>query len=222
MEKIMLSQVLEKICVEDASAIVAAPVPKLSYGHRRQMKKVFSKYQKSLHTGRKYRSATVKRLVLVVTIIFLAMFTVVAGAAAINGFNRKKYRDYTELLTVNAENCPKTIENAYYLSEIPKGYEFYEIDSSELSIYTAYVNTDTNRYFTFKQSVKDGYKRNFNTENREFEELDINGHFALYLDDSKSESFYGGIVWDNVDYILQVTGDFTKDELINLAKSAKL
>lgn len=110
----------------------------------------------------------------------------------------------------------------YYLSELPEGYEFYEIDSSDLSVYTAYVYTDTNSYLTFKQSVKDGYKRNFNTENREFEELDIDGRFALYLDDSNSESLYGSIVWDNVDYIFQVTGDFAKGELIDLAKSAKL
>ena len=41
MDKVMLSEGLEKICIEDAAAIVAAPVPKLSYGHRRQMKKVF-------------------------------------------------------------------------------------------------------------------------------------------------------------------------------------
>ena len=222
MEEIMLSQVLEKICVEETAAITAAPVPKLSYKHRRKMNRIFLAYQKSFHAHKKYHVKGLKRLILVVTIIFLAMFTVAAGAAVIYGFKQNKHHDYTELLTVNAENCPKTIENVYYLSELPEGYVFYEIDSSDLSVYTAYVNTDTNSYLTFKQSVKDSYKRNFNTENREFEELDINGLFALYLDDSNSESFYGSIVWDNIDYIFQVTGDFAKDELIDLVKSAKL
>ena len=221
MDKVMLSEVLEKICIEEAAAIVAAPVPKLSYGHRRQMKRIISKYQKSFYTGRKYRTASVKRLVLVVTIFFLAMFTVAAGAAAINGFNRKKYRDYTELLTVNAENCPKTIENVYYLSEIPRGYELYNEKTDDYSIYRSYFNQETGLYMAFRQDVKDGYKRNFNTEYHEFEELNINGHYALYLDYSNSEEIGGVIVWDNGDYVLRISGSFTKDKLVLLAKNAK-
>lgn len=221
MDKVMLSAILEKICVEEAAAITAAPVPKLSFGHRRQMKKVFSKYQKSLHTGRKNRTAGVKRLVLIVAIIFLAMFTVVAGAAAINGFNRKKYRDHTELLTVNAENCPKVIENVYYLSEIPEGYELRDVDRGDKSIYTAYVEPD-NRSIVLKQDVKDGYKCNFDTEYCEFEELNINEHYVLYLDFSNSEENWGLIVWDNGDYVLQISGNFAKEVLMNLAKSAKV
>ena len=221
MDKVMLSEVLEKICIEDAAAITAAPMPKLSYGHRRQMKRIFSKYQKSLHTGRKYRTAGVRRLVFIVMIIFLAMFTVMAGAAAINGFNRKKYRDYTELLTVNAENCPKTIENVYYLSEIPEGYELRDVDRGDKSIYTAYVEPDTNRSIVLGQDVKDGYKCNFNTEYQEFEALNINGNYALYLDFSSSEEMQGLIVWDNGDYVLRVSGSFPKEELVLLAKSTK-
>lgn len=222
MEKIMLSQVLEKICVEEASAITAAPMPKLSYGHKRQMKKIFSKYQKCLYTGRKYRITGVKRLILVVTIIFLAMFTAAAGAASIYGFKQNKHHNYTELLTVNSENCPKTIENVYYLSEIPEGYELYEVDSNSRYVYTSYMNYNTNRCLTFTQNVKDGYNGNFNTEQQNFEGLDINGRYALYLDFSNLEQAGGTVVWDNVDYILQISGDFTKDELVNLAKSAKL
>lgn len=221
MDKIMLSEVLEKICIEDAAAITAVPVPKLSYGHRRQMKKVFSKYQKSLYTGRKYRTASVKRIVLVVTIIFLAMFTVAAGAEAINGFNRKKHRDHTELFTVNAENCPKTIENVYYLSEIPERYELRDVDRCDISMYTAYTEPDTNRSIVFWQDVKDVYQHNFNTEYCDFEELNINEHYALYLDFSNSEENRGVIVWDNGDYVLQISGSLTKDELVLLAKNTK-
>ena len=221
MDNVMLSDVLEKICMEEAASIADAPVPKLSYGHRRQMKRIFSKYQKSLHGGKKYRTVGVKRLVLVVTIIFLAMLTVVAGAAAINGFNRKKYRDYTELLTVNAENCPKTIENVYYLSEIPEGYELCEIYRGDKRIYTAYVEPDTNRSIVLMQDVKDGYKCNFNTEYREFHEFNIRDNYALYLDISNSEQIRGLIIWDNGDYVLQVSGNFAKDELALLAKNTK-
>ena len=222
MEKIMLSQVEEKICVEEAAAITDAPMPKLSYGHKRQMKKIFSKYQKCLYTGRKYRITSVKRLILVVTIIFLAMFTAAAGAAAIYGFKQNKHHNYTELLTVNSENCPKTIENVYCLSEIPEGYELYEADSNSRYVYTSYMNYNTNRCLTFTQYIKEGYRKNFDNEHQTYEELEINGHYALYMSDSNSEIVSGIIIWDNEDYVLALSGDFTKDEIVDLAKSAKL
>lgn len=221
MDKIMLSQILEKICIEEAAENSAAPMPKLSYRHRRQMKKIFSRYQNDLDTGSKPRVTGVKRIVLVVTIILFAMFTVAAGAAAINGFNQKKHRDYTELLTVNAENCPKTIENVYYLSEIPDGYELYSEEKDDYFIFRLYLNHDTGMRIVFHQEIKDGYRCNFNTEYNEFEEFNINGHYALYLKAGNSENVGGLLVWDNGDYILQISGDLSKDELLNLAKSAK-
>ena len=221
MEKIMLSQVLEKICVEEAAAITAVPVPKLSYEHRRKMNRIFSVYQKRLHAHKKYHVRGLKKVILIVTIIFLAMFTVAAGAAAIYGFKQNKHHDYTELLTVNAENCPKTIENVYYLSELPEGYVFHEEVSDKYSVYISYAKTDTNRYMVFTQYIKEGYRENFDNEHKTFEELEINGHYALYLNGSDSENIYGTIVWDNEDYVLEISGDFTKEELVNLAKSAK-
>ena len=73
----------------------------------------------------------------------------------------------------------------------------------------------------FSQRVKNKYKKNFNTEYREFEELNINGHYALYLETGTSEELVGTYIWDNGDYVLQVSGSFAKDELVKLAKSAK-
>ena len=221
MNELMLSQILEKICVEEADAVTAAPMPKLSYRHRRKMKRIFSKYQKNLYARKKYRGG-LKRVVLIVAAIFLAMFTVTAGAAALYGFKQNKHHNYTELLTVNSENCPKTIENVYYLSALPEGYELYETNSSYLSVYTSYINTDTNRCIVFTQNVKKGYRENFDNEHHDFEELEVDGHYALYLEGSDPESIYGTIMWDNEDYVLGISGNFAKDELVNLAKSAKL
>ena len=222
MEKIMLSRVLEKICVEEAIAITAAPTPKLSYGHRRKMKRIFSSYQKSLYSHKEYHVRGLKKVILIVTVIFLAMFSVAAGAAAIYGFKQNKHHDYTELLTVNAENCPKTIESVYYLSEIPEGYEFHEDTSDKYSVYISYAKPDTNRYMVFTQYIKEGYRENFDNEHKTFEELKVNGYYAIYLKDIDSEIDSGIIVWDSGDYVLGVSGDFTKDELIKLAQSAKL
>ena len=104
---------------------------------------------------------------------------------------------------------------------IPQGYELYEVDSNSRYVYTSYMNYNTNRCLTFTQYIKEGYRENFDNEHQTYEELEINGHYALYMSDSNSEIVSGIIIWDNEDYVLCVSGDFTKDELVNLAKSAK-
>lgn len=218
MNEIMLSEILEKICVEEAAAIPAVTVPRLSYKHKRKMKRIFSSYQKSIRPHVKFRNP--KSLILIVTVIFLAVFSSVAGAVAIRGFNQKGHRGFTELLTVNAENCPKTIENVYYISELPEGYKLYEEDCTDYSVYRSYVNPDTNRYLVFTQDIKYGYTDNFDNEHQAFEELEINGYYAIYVNNT-SEINSGITVWDNGNYVLSISGFFTKEELIELVKSTK-
>lgn len=160
-----------------------------------------------------------KRIVLVLLIVLLAAIGGTAGAVAIYGFKQERHREYTILRTVNADNCPKTIETVYYLPEIPEGYELYKENSGKRSIYIAYINHNTNISMVFEQIVKERYKGYFDTERQDFEELDINGHYALYLDFSDSEHDSGVIVWDNGDYILKINGSFNKSKLVELAKS---
>lgn len=219
MNEIMLSDVLEKVCIEEAAAIPDLHVPKLSFGHRRRMKRIFSLYQRGLYSHRNYRIG-MKRAALVITVIFLAMFTVTAGAAAIRGFNRKEHRKYTELLTANSENCPKTIENVYYIPELPEGYKLYEEDCTGYFVYKSYINYDTSSYMVFTQRTKEEYEEHFDNEHQTFEELEINGYYSLYIKNT-SKINSGIIVWDNGNYILSISGFFTKEELIELAKSTK-
>lgn len=222
MNEVTLSEILEKICMDEAAAIPEVPVPELSFRHRRKMKRIFSMYEKKLRSPKEYRVGGIKRYIIVMVMIFLAMCTVAAGAAAIYGFMQNKHHDFTELLTANAENCPKTIENVYYLSEMPEGYELYIEENNEYRMHKSYYNYATNMYMIFTQTVKNRYKKNFNTEYREFEEFDIDGHYALYLETDNSEGIVNFLIWDNGDYVLQISGNFAKDEFVKLAKSAKI
>lgn len=226
MSDLNVNDILEEMCAEEANEYmrIRAPLHRFSRRHRKAMRDILQPRAQAISTtceSYMQRIPFKRKIWIAVMVIILAAIGITAGAAAINGFWRNKHRDYTELLTVNAENCPKTIENVYYLPEMPEGYELYEVSQDNWKIYTSYINRDTSECMVFVQDVKDGYKDNFNTEYRDFEELDINGHYALYLDFSNSEQIRGLIVWDNEDYVLQVSGNFTKSELVNLAKSAK-
>ncbi|MDE7398925.1 MAG: DUF4367 domain-containing protein [Oscillospiraceae bacterium] len=164
------------------------------------------------------RIALGKKIAIALLIIILMAVGITAGATIANGFLRKNHSDNTELFTPAAANCPKTIENVYYLPEIPKEYEFYETVSDSENVFTSYMNCDTNRCMVLLQTVKDGYRNHFDNEYVIFEEVNINGNYGLYFPD-----YDGGlIVWDNGDYILELSGDMNKDVLLNLAKSAKV
>lgn len=216
-----LMEVLEEVNRLDYAEFDNPPEHRFSRRSRKTMKKLL-RPEPARCSINWSRIPVGKRIVLVLLIVLLAAVGVTAGAVAIYGFKQERHREYTILRPVNADDCPKTIETVYYLPEIPEGYEFYKEDSGKLSIYIAYINHNTNISMVFEQIVKDRYKDYFDTERQDFEELDINGHYALYLDFSDNEHDSGLIVWDNGDYILKINGNFPKSKLVELAKSVKV
>ena len=96
-----------------------------------------------------------------------------------------------------------------------------ETISSSIAEYNKFTNLSTNETFDLTQHVKKSYSSNFNTEHKDLNEVDINGHTGLYIDFSENEFNSSILVWDNGDYIIEIGGDLSKDVLVNLAKSAK-
>ncbi len=221
MNEISLKQILEEMCLEEVNEfenMKNIPHHHFSLRHRRAMKKILSANQperRGLH-----HLPPSKRIVIATMLIFLALFTVTASAVAIKGFIRKRHRDNTQLFVVNVENSPSLIEYEYYLSEIPDGYELYENDTTLYSVCKIYINSE-NRTLTFYQNVKKYYDQHFDNEKNSFEEVEINGHYGLYIDFGTEKREHGDLVWDNGDYILEINGDLSKSELISLAQSVK-
>lgn len=212
-----LVEVFETVYRQEFSEFDNPPKHFFSLRHRKAMKKILYPYNVSTPTVN--RSIPLKkRVIIALLVILLSALGITTVAAISRGFTRKEHRDNTELFTVNAENAPKIIESVYYLPEIPEEYELYETVSDNWSVSTSYMNYDTNRGMVLFQTVKEGYIGHFDNEHHAFEEVDVNGHYGLYLFDSNG----GLIVWDNGDYVLEISGDFNKDELLNLAKSAKV
>ncbi len=222
MNEITLKQILEEMCLEEANEfenMKDIPHHHFSLRHRWMMRKILSADQPEWRGLRSLPPS--KRIVIAVMLIFLALFTITASAVAINGFIRKQHSDNTQLFAVNAENSPSLIEYEYYLSEIPDGYELYENDTTLYSVCKIYINSE-NRTLTFYQNVKKYYDQHFDNEKNSFEEVEINGHYGLYIDFGTEKREHGDLVWDNGDYILEINGDLSKSELVNLAKCIKV
>lgn len=216
-----LAEVFEIVYDREFAEYDNAPRHFFSRRHRKAMKEIL--YPGATpNTAPRYtpsRNIPIKRRVLIaVMIVVLLALGITVGASMSWGFTRKEHRDNTELFTVNAENAPKTIEYVYYLPDIPEGYVLQKQFPGEISFSTNYIDPSTNRTMTFDQRVKDGYNNHIDNERHKIEELDIGGKYAVYWG---SENF-GIIIWDNEDYVFEISGFFTKDEIIELAKSVKI
>ena len=152
---------------------------------------------------------------------------ILAGCAA-NCFISQSFRgevhsDNTELFPINLENCPTVIEDKYYLSELPEGFEIVSIRLNPFSMTLIYENKQTGKTITFNQMTKPEFTPiHYNTEKSELVKVEINGYSGVFLDISNDKQTFTGIIWDNGDYILELFGDMTKNNLINLANSAKI
>lgn len=235
----LLDEVLTEYYMNEFSICSTVPEHKFSLKHRLAMKKIFKRFERNVDclrskhsetqataidfTERRFRF-TPKRVLLLVIIILLATL---AGCSVVyftsQSFRGKVYSDNTELFPINTENCPTTIEEKYYLPEIPDGFEVLQNSSNPFYVYSSYINNSTSESFFIRQFVKTDFSPiHYNTEKCDFQEVDINGHCALLLDYNNIEKNTLSVIWDNGDYVIEICGNLAKNDLLNLAKSAKV
>ncbi len=230
----LLDEVLTEYYEEEFSRYSDAPEHKFSLKHRIAMKKIFKLYERNTEyllpkTSLKPMSTHKVRLnprsaLFLVLIIFLGVLVGCTAAYFISqSFRGYVHSDNTEIFPIDTDNCPTFIEEKYYLSELPEGFEITDTDSSPYYEYVSYRNPSTGQTISFHQEVKPGYGPvHLNTENHKVEEVDINGHNGLCIDFTEGERIHSSVLWDNGDYILELSADLSKNELFDLAKSAKI
>lgn len=200
--------------------------------HERKMKHVFKLFERNDCKLKPYIGSrphyhfrfTKRNIIVLLAVIFLAAL---AGCGVTyftsKNFYGKVNADNTELFVINTENCPSTIEDKYYLPCLPDGYEVLGTDSTPFYEWISYENPATEQTLTFCQFAKTSFdSTHYDTENQKFQEININGHSGLCLDYSSQGYNYAVIVWDNGDYIFELFGEYSKNELCDLAKTAKV
>lgn len=165
-----------------------------------------------------------KRLFIVAVLIFLAVITGAVVLFRIAGFSGTAYPDNIHLLALNDPAAPKAIEELYCLTELPIIYEYTDGygDIGERSICRIYTDTNSGNCISFHQYVKSAYNAHFDHEHSEFVEIEINEHDGFIWRAKEPGHKLKAIVWDNGDYIFCIDGNLDENEMINLAKSAKI
>ena len=229
MNENVLREILAEICVEEIAELNKFPPFKPSLRHRYAMMRIFSAFEKRLRQGNPPRAAhrrpsrlSTRLVILIAVIVCAALLTGFILVYISKNFHGTVNEDNTQLFAINMENGLETIEYEYYLPELPEGFEMVEHNSFYLNVYTEYKNAQSGQRITFSQWVKKKYSRHVNTENNNFEEIEVNGHEGIYIYFSDDEHIRSIVIWDNDDYIFELEGDLPKNDLVNLAKSTKV
>lgn len=200
-------------------------LPDFSGKHKRKMNKIFQVFDRNrvmycnaCSSSKIQRPLNIRKriLIAVMIVVFLAVATGCVIAFVTNSFRGTVYSDNTHLFAFNEERSPKIIERQYTLSILPEGYELYRVVKAQTSISTEYRNAD-NQSLTFEQTVKCKYVSHVNTEGYTLQENIVNGYDAVCVEYRREPYTESLIIWNNDEYILQLHGTFTKDELLELA-----
>lgn len=232
MNESVLKSILDEIASREWAEYANVGEHVFSTGHNRSMQRIFKLYGKNtrklrLYTFQKSKTSTIftrKKLLIAIVAVFLALLTGCAVAYFIsNGFRGEVYEDNTELFVIDTSNCPSIIEEEYFLSALPENFDIIDEFSTPFIEYVCYENVITGKTISFTQYVKSEFdSRHYNTEYNNFIEVEINDCYGLCLDLSNDEYVFSGVIWDNGDYILELTGKIAKNELIDLAESAEI
>ena len=228
MSESIFASIIEEWAERDWESYADAPTFITSKKHDRAMRRIFKRYERNtrhLRPQAEIRVRTVRRRIAVILlVIILAVITGFTAAYFISqSFRGEIHKEYTELFPIDRENCPEVIEEKYYLSELPEGFEEESSDSSPFYEYIRYKNTQTGQTIAFEQWAKPSFdSTNLNTEKGELVEVEINGHNGYSLELDYDEQITTNIIWDNGDYIIKISGNLSKNELILLANSTKV
>lgn len=164
-----------------------------------------------------------KRVACIVGIIVIASFSTVMSVAsfreAFKTFIVNTFEKYSVVRSNDDDSSvPETIKEIYGISEeLIKDYSVTYDEKDDVSYNITYENNN-GKTIDFYQYTKNEFKIAINTEGAQTIQVDINGHEAVYYTDNHK---YNHLIWDNGDYMLKISSNIGKDELISIAKSVQ-
>lgn len=231
----VFTELLEEVYKQEFSQYNNVPVFKTSCKHKLTMNRIFRIYEENsrrLHktnitkteTLRPIRRVSLKAILLVILVVFLAVIAGCAVAYFISqNFRGRITNESTNILPINTEDCPTTIEVKYDISLIPMGFEKISDNSDPFSRTVEYFNSTTNQMIVFSQYTKSNFDSiNFSNEKNDLEEIDINECKGVFIEQNNKNDSSGIVMWDNGYYVFEIFADLPKDEIVFLANATKI
>lgn len=184
------------------------PKAECSPQHEKWKKKLFNKMRND-----RYHVLTTKsiKLMLVAAILCALLMSAFVFPSSREGFVNS-FDDFSIFKLIKDNN--NFVNSEIKVGYIPEGYQFSEIiDTGKHKMYR-YSNSDGEFFSILKQSSS--MKVEYNSENSISNEIFIDGIKYIYCEGSTGTN---NLVWIKNDYVYQLEGHFSKDELTKIAQS---
>lgn len=187
--------------------------------HNKKMRRLIKRQQKPYFKLICTAGRRVACIIVAVIVISASALSVEAVRKAVFDFITKIFSNHN-VVTVESgtdEGYPDIIEEEYYISALPEGFEEADNIKSDKSIDIVYLYEDD--YVFFTQNTKSNYEQYFDNEYSEYSDyIDSDGEKYLII----TSDFDSTYIWDNGRYIFIVQSNLDKDEILNLCKSTKI
>lgn len=221
----MTNETFRKAIAEALDPEYAAMIPEhdehiFSERFERKMQKLIRRRSKPYYM---LISTGLRRVACVIIMFLIVSFSTVMSVEALRkpflDFLASIFSDHTTIesvLELEGE-YPKTIEERY---EITEGLEDYYIekkvyDDNLISVsYRSYTNKSL---IVFNQATIEQYESNINTENTSIVSEKIGEYYAIAFNTQD----YFVLIWNNGDYIFELSSNIGQNALINIAESVK-
>lgn len=190
-----------------------------SDGFKRKMDKLITRQKNPFYN---IVNTKVKKVACIIAVIFIAAFSTVMSVEALRNafkdFFMSIFSDHSEISTVQDESyaLPETIENSYDITYDLSNYDIVYEDSNDFSRNIIYQNNDI--VIDYCQYVKSEFDIGVNTENAEISTVTIQNSEAIYFFDNNN---YHHLIWDNEEYVIMISSNIGKNELIDIANSVQ-
>lgn len=186
--------------------------------HNKKMAKLIKDQKKPYFTLICTAGRRAACIVAAILILSASALSVKAIREAVFDFIMRIFSDHTVVTTESGTDAgyPETIEEEYYISELPEGFEQtqYGLSSKSLSIY---YSDDYGNYILFTQKVKSVYEIYYDNPLSENKET-YYGQEYLIIDTDKNTTYN----WDNGHYIFEITSNIDKKSMLKLCDSTKI
>lgn len=205
-------KIAAKLVLEEwvATLPTELPEPEYSKKHIRKMNKLIDKMR-----GDRYHYFTTRavRVMVVAAILAALALSAFVFPSSRDSIIKTFGIDSLHRMTEGNNNC---VSSEIKIGYIPEGFELAETDVEDKVVWNLYESKDDKDFIVYKfTSTNATY---FDTEQYNYEEVIYNGkEYKAY---KNSNSDYG-LIWINNDYIYEINGTVSLDELLKIAESVK-
>lgn len=218
-----MEEVLDEEFAEYINTLPIYADHKFSKRHNRKISKLIKRqrkpYFKLISTaGRRAACA-----VIAVLVFSASALSVGAMRKGVFVFKIERLPNHSGVVTAESdtdEDYPDTIEEEYYLSELPEGFKEKDRTKTEKHLSIYYSREDW--FITFVQETKSDFELHYYNFDDYIYSDGENYLVITGIEDKKSDIEFSMYIWNNGRYVFSVSSNLDKDTILKLCKSIKV